>query len=251
VEERAAATVLAVPLGATEQHGPHLPLSTDTDLAVALAGRLAACRTGVLTTPVVAFGASGEHAGFPGTLSIGTDVLEQVLVELARSADAWAGVLFVSSHGGNAGPLSRAVDLLGREGRRVLAWSPAASVMEKVLDGRPVDAHAGLVETSVALALDPAAVRTDRMVPGETRPLPSLMTSLRRDGVRPVSPSGVLGDPTGASSALGLKLLDALTADLVRTFDRWAPVTVAGGRTAPDGGPPGQDAGVTPNRGTR
>jgi mycofactocin system creatininase family protein len=249
VEVLTATTVLAVPVGATEQHGPHLPLSIDTDLAVHLAGRLTACRPGVLATPAVAFGASGEHAGFPGTLSIGAEVLEQVLVELGRSADHWAGVLFVSAHGGNAGPLGRAVDLLGREGRQVLAWSPTASVMEKVLDGRPVDAHAGLVETSVALALDPATVRTDRMAPGQTRPLRSILAELRQAGVRPVSPTGVLGDPTGSSSALGLQLLDALTADLVGTFDRWAPVAVAGGRTAPDGGPPGQDTGVTPNRG--
>jgi mycofactocin system creatininase family protein len=244
VEGRATTTVLAVPVGATEQHGPHLPLSTDTDLAVHLAGRLAGHRPGVLATPAVAFGASGEHAGFPGTLSIGTEVLERVLVELGRSADAWAGVLFVSGHGGNAGPLARAVDLLDSEGRRVLAWSPTATVMGKVLDGRTVDAHAGLVETSLALALDPANVRVDLMAPGQTRPLRSLLPELRRAGVRPVSPTGVLGDPTGANATLGLGLLDALVADLVATFDRWAP-TRGVSRSA------GHDAGVTPTQGSR
>src|SRR5712671_2477486 len=78
--------LLAVPVGATEQHGPHLPLSTDTDLAVALCARLAAARPGVLAAPPVAYGASGEHQDFPGTLSIGSEAVELLLVELCRSA---------------------------------------------------------------------------------------------------------------------------------------------------------------------
>src|SRR5829696_8104302 len=104
----AAGRLLAVPLGSCEQHGPHLPLATDTLVAGALAFRLAAQRTDVVVAPAMPFGASGEHAGFPGTLSIGTDALESVLVELGRSADQFAGVVFVNGHGGNVDALSRA-----------------------------------------------------------------------------------------------------------------------------------------------
>ena len=87
VRERAAAgAVLVIPLGATEQHGPHLPLSTDTDIAVALCRGLAAARPSVLVAPPLPYGASGEHAGFAGTLSIGQDAAETVVVELGRSA---------------------------------------------------------------------------------------------------------------------------------------------------------------------
>lgn len=224
-ETRAATTVLAVPVGATEQHGPHLPLSTDTDIACGLATRLARCRPAVLVTAAVAFGASGEHAGFPGTLSVGAEVLQAVLVELGRSADRWAGVLFVSTHGGNTGAVHAAVDLLGREGRRALTWSPTVGVMERALGGRLVDAHAGLVETSLMLAIEPAAVQTDRVAAGDPRPLGVLLPELRRAGVRAASPSGVLGDPTGATAALGRELLDILTTDLVDTYDRWAAGT--------------------------
>src|SRR5690606_28300186 len=104
--------VLAVPLGSTEQHGPHLPLATDTLVAVALVEALALGRTDVVAAPALPYGASGEHAGFPGTLSIGQEALELLLLELARSADHFAGVVFVSGHGGNAAPLARAVATL-------------------------------------------------------------------------------------------------------------------------------------------
>src|SRR5262245_49371789 len=103
VAERAAAgAVLAVPLGSTEQHGPHLPLSTDTDIAVALCQRLASARPDVLIAPALAYGSSGEHDGFAGTLSIGQPAVERLVLELGRSATkTFRHVLFVSAHGGN------------------------------------------------------------------------------------------------------------------------------------------------------
>jgi mycofactocin precursor peptide peptidase len=207
-----AGRLLVVPVGSTEQHGPHLPLSTDTDVAVALATRLAARVDGVLVAPPVPYGSSGEHAGFPGTLSIGAAATELVLVELGRSAvpATVARMLLLSAHGGNAEPVSAAVRLLRSEGRDVRAWSPR-------WDG---DAHAGRTETSVQLALDPARVRPSTVV-GNTAPLAELLPALRAGGVRSVSPTGVLGDPTGASAAEGAALLDAATADLVAFVERW------------------------------
>lgn len=207
--DRAAHTVLAVPLGSTEQHGPHLPLSTDTDIAVELATRLAARRSYVLVAPALPYGSSGEHAGFTGTLSIGQAALEHVVVELVRSADAFAAVVLVSAHGGNAEPLQRAVAALRAEGRQVTVWLP------RVYD----DAHAGRSETSILLALDASRVRLDAAVAGTTAPLSDLMGALRASGVRAVSPTGVLGDPAGASSEEGSALLDELTADLVAMVD--------------------------------
>ncbi|HEY2430822.1 MAG TPA: mycofactocin biosynthesis peptidyl-dipeptidase MftE [Acidimicrobiales bacterium] len=207
------ATVLAVPLGATEQHGPHLPLATDTMVALALAERLAAARPHVCVAPALPYGSSGEHAAFPGTLSIGRDALEHVVVELARSADGFAGVVLVSGHGGNAVPLARAVETLRAEGRRVLAWSP-----------RPegADAHAGRSETSLVLALAPDAVGLSAAAPGDTRPLAEVAPLLRRRGVAAVSANGVLGDPTGASATEGHRLLEELVSDLTDAVDRWA-----------------------------
>lgn len=207
-----AGAVLAVPVGATEQHGPHLPLSQDTDLAVALCHRLAARRPDVVVAPALPYGASGEHEGFAGTLSIGCQALEEVVVELCRSATATFGaVVLVSAHGGNALPVSRACRRLAGEGRRILAWAPR-------WEG---DAHAGRVETSLALALHPEQVDLDRAEAGDRRPLAELLPLLRERSVRAVSPNGVLGDPAGASAAEGRRLLDGLARDLCAAVASW------------------------------
>lgn len=216
VAERAGRTVLIVPLGSTEQHGPHLPLSTDTDIAVALSERVAAAVPQVLVAPPIHYGSSGEHREFAGTLSIGRRALELLLVELCRSADAFAGVIFVSTHGGNRDAVDRAVELLRSEGRRVVRWSPS--------EGEPRDSHAGLGETSVQLALRPELVRQERIHGGNTNPLKELMPVLAIEGVGAVSPSGVLGDPTGSKATLGKDILDRWAEDLIEAVRReWKP----------------------------
>jgi creatinine amidohydrolase len=213
VARRAAAgAVLAVPLGATEQHGPHLPLSTDTDMAVALCRRLTAARPDVLIAPAVAYGSSGEHDGFAGTLSIGQAAVEQLVLELGRSATkTFRHVLFVSAHGGNAEPVDRAVEQLRSRSRDVTVFHPRW----------PGDPHAGHDETAFQLAVDPGRVRMDRAVVGDTRPLATLMPELRANGVRAVSASGILGDPTAATAADGVALLDELAAELIRYVATW------------------------------
>ncbi|GAA1228279.1 mycofactocin biosynthesis peptidyl-dipeptidase MftE [Prauserella halophila] len=198
-------SVLAVPLGATEQHGPHLPLDTDTAIAADLARRLAARVPDVVVAPAVPYGASGEHAGFPGTLSIGTRALEHLLVELGRSADRFRGVVFVNGHGGNTEALQAAVRLLHGEGRRVLAWAPS---------GPADDSHAGRTETSAMLRLRPDDVHLDVAVAGVTAPLPELLDALRGGGVGAVSSNGVLGDPANASAEEGRQLLETWADDL-------------------------------------
>jgi creatinine amidohydrolase len=213
-----AGAVLAVPLGSTEQHGPHLPLSTDSDLAVELTRRLASARADVVVAPAIAYGSSGEHAGFAGTLSIGQDALELLLVELGRSAcGTFARVLFVSAHGGNAMPVTRAARRLREESRDVLVWMPRWRG----------DAHAGKPETAMQLAIDPARVHMDRAEPGDTRPIIELMPLLRTHAIAAVSPNGVLGDPTGATAEAGRALLDRLAGDLLHAVDGWLGPVVA------------------------
>jgi mycofactocin system creatininase family protein len=206
--------ILAVPVGSCEQHGPHLPLDTDIRIATALAEGLADKydEGDVLVTPPLTISASGEHAGFPGTLTIGTEVFEQVVVELVRSADWSGGVVLVNGHGGNRVPVERAVRLLHGEGRKVLSWWP------RVPGG---DAHAGDTETSMMLAIAPDLVRMHRAEVGVTAPLGDLIDEIRAGGVRAVSRNGVLGDPLRASASAGRTILTRLAIDLVAAVDEW------------------------------
>lgn len=211
---RPAPPFLAVPLGATEQHGPHLPLGTDTTVAVELCGRLAAARTDIVVAPAIAYGSSGEHSGFPGTLSIGHRALELLVVELVRSADEFAGVILVNGHGGNLAPLRAAQRLLTEEGRTTLLWSPT---------GPADDTHAGHTETSAMLHLTPDRVAMQRARPGNTDPLPALIADLRSGGVRAVSPTGILGDPTHATAAAGAQILEHWAEHLLAAVNQRFP----------------------------
>jgi mycofactocin system creatininase family protein len=198
---------LLVPLGSLEQHGSHLPLDTDTRIAQALAERVAADNAGhVLVAPPVAYGASGEHEGFPGTISIGSTALRDLLIELVRSATrTFPRVVLVSGHGGNLDGVRNALRALRSESRDVVSWFAA------VPRG---DAHAGRTETSLMLALAPHLVRPAPWDAGPTTPLAELMPRLRSVGVAGVSRTGVLGEPAGATAAEGTQLLDKLAGQL-------------------------------------
>ncbi|MBE9375515.1 mycofactocin biosynthesis peptidyl-dipeptidase MftE [Saccharopolyspora sp. HNM0983] len=213
------APVLAVPLGATEQHGPHLPLGTDTAIATALCHRLAAAVADVLVAPAVPYGSSGEHAGFPGTVSIGQEAVELLVVELVRSLDDVAAAVLVNAHGGNRAPLHRAEQRLRSEGRPLLVWSPT---------GPADDSHAGHTETSVMLHLHPDQVSPERAETGATAPLPDLIEPLRNHGVRAVSSNGVLGDPTRATAAAGRRILDDWTASLTAAVGTFRATPLGG-----------------------
>lgn len=207
---------LIVPLGSTEQHGPHLPLDTDTRIASAVA-RVAAARLGGgwLLAPALSYGASGEHEGFAGTVSIGTEALRLLLVEFGRSACIWASrLVFVNGHGGNVEALAGAVGLLRAEGRDV-AWSSC------MVPG--ADAHAGHTETSVLLHISPEAVQIENVVPGNSAPLAELMPAMRAGGVAAVSAVGVLGDPTTATAVEGERYFADMVDGCARKLLAWTP----------------------------
>jgi creatinine amidohydrolase len=194
----------------------------DTDAAIAAAVAEAAAvllGPGVHVAPVLAYGSSGEHQEFPGTVSIGADALRHMLIELVRSLRCWADrVVFVNAHGGNVAALSSAVAQLRGEGHDV-AWVPCAT--------EDVDAHAGFTETSLMLHLRPRSVRPRRAEAGNTTPIGQLLPVLVEHGVRAVSPNGVLGDPKGATAREGLRLLKAMSVDVA--------VAVRGGRPSAHG----------------
>jgi creatinine amidohydrolase len=198
--------VLVVPVGSLEQHGPHLPLDTDTCIAEAVSEGVAARleQAGVATwvAPGLSYGSSGEHQAFAGTVSIGTDVLHDVVIELVRSARTWARrVVLVNGHGGNAQALTRAVATLRGQGHDV-TWEPCRT--------EAVDLHAGRTETSLMLHLRPRSVRWAAAAAGDLRPLAEILPAMIAGGVAAVSANGVLGDPAGATAAEGARVLAAM-----------------------------------------
>ncbi|WP_382306436.1 mycofactocin biosynthesis peptidyl-dipeptidase MftE [Herbiconiux sp. UC225_62] len=229
------ATVL-LPIGSTEQHGPHLPFDTDAVIARSVAGavgeRMLAGGEAVVVAPALAYGASGEHQSFPGTISIGHEALRFVLIELVRSLSTWAArIVIVNGHGGNVPTLASAVPQLRAENHRV-AWVPcAAAPVASTRDGDArgglglpaPDAHAGRIETSLLLHLAPTAVTLPLPGAGNTEPMSALLPLMAAGGVAAVSPSGILGDPTGASAAEGAALFDGMVADALRRVVADAP----------------------------
>jgi mycofactocin precursor peptide peptidase len=208
--------LVLLPLGSCEQHGPHLPPDTDSAVAETVAERTVALlgdAEDVLVAPTQPYGASGEHEGFPGTVSIGHTALHLLLVEIGRSMLRWADrLLVVNGHGGNVASVSGAVVRLRGEGRNV-AWWPCAP------DG--ADPHAGRAETSMLLRLRPEAVCLQRAVAGPTEPIERLLDRLIAESVRAVSESGVVGDPAGASAAEGEQLLEGMAARLAEDILAW------------------------------
>jgi mycofactocin system creatininase family protein len=212
---------VVIPVGSTEQHGPHLPLDTDTRIAAAVAHAAASNleATGypheLLLAPPVAYGASGEHEGFAGTVSIGTDALEHLLLEYGRSAGKWAGrLVFVNGHGGNLDALRASVTRLRDEARDAGWCSCTAS---------GGDAHAGHTETSVLLHISPETVSIDQWRAGNLTPLAELMPQMRRGGIAAVSEVGVLGDPTTATAADGARIFAGMVEACAVRIRRWTP----------------------------
>jgi mycofactocin system creatininase family protein len=199
------------PMGSTEQHGPHLPLGTDAWIAEHVAAELHRLRPRAGLAPVLTLGASGEHADFPGTLSIGTDALTNVIVELVRDASRWwPAVLVVNAHGGNLDATQRALLICREEGRRVAVVHLGRTGM---------DAHAGRSETSLMLHVEAEVVHLDRAQVGPAQPVVELLDRLREEGVRAVSPNGVLGNPEGASVGEGADLCAGLVEQATTAYD--------------------------------
>lgn len=207
--------LVLVPVGSTEQHGPHLPFDTDTTIATAVATEAALrlrATTSVRLAPALAIGSSGEHQSFAGTVSIGTEALRIVLIEMVRSLRTWSGpVLFVNAHGGNMQALGHAIDQMQHEGHPV-DWVACAT--------ENVDLHAGRTETSLMLHLRPDSVRLDQAVLGDTRSLHEILPLMMSGGVGAVSTNGVLGDPRGATASEGAALLTSMVDDAVAAAER-------------------------------
>ena len=230
-------TVVVVPTGAIEQHGPHLPLDTDAYLCsrvVEAAAERASPMGPVLVTPTACFGWSEHHMAFPGTMTLGPATFRQAVTEICVSL-ARHGLrrqLVVNGHGGNSALLAAVVQQLGFEvpvhAVAVDYWALAADVVADVRES-PLGGmgHACEFETSLMLHLRPESVRGDRIAREIAQPRyeSECFDLFERAGIRAhwktheVSRSGVMGAPDLATEEKGRRLFEACVQGLAALIE--------------------------------
>ncbi|WP_372480061.1 creatininase family protein [Halomicrobium sp. HM KBTZ05] len=205
-------TDLAVlPVGSTEQHGPHGPLGTDVLTAEAVAEAGAEAYDGeVVVAPAIPVGVAEEHRHFAGTLWVGEDTFRDYVGETIASlaSHGWDRVVVVNGHGGNVDALREICGRVTRDGTGYavpLTWFDAVDA--------PDMGHGGPVETSLLLATDPELVRSDRLEASAADAADSWGefehgVNLAYD-TEAFSENGTVGDPRAASADRGAALLDA------------------------------------------
>lgn len=222
-------TTAVLPLGSTEQHGPHLPFATDTWVAEALAARFAARVPEAVCLPVLALGCASEHMAFPGTLSLEPATLEAVVADLLVSLrrHGFERAFVFSAHGGNVSLLRRSLARWRALAAplAVTAFADHAAVASACADAAAgfgvapevAGHHAGELETSIVAALRAGAVRRDRLAPGHVRACDDPQSLFHPD-LRAHAPSGVVGDPRGADARRAETYLAAWVEVLVAAY---------------------------------
>jgi creatinine amidohydrolase len=240
--------VAVLPAGATEQHGPHLPLSVDRDLAEHVAARSLGClkpEQNVLVLPVLAITKSGEHDRHPGTLSLSAETLLAMLRDIGASV-ARAGVqrlVLLNGHGGNAAVL----DIAARDLRiahdmtvATCSWFGFAELDGAIpADALAVDLHAGDIETSAMLAARGSLVdmaKARNFVP-EIRAWQQVnrFTGLTGEPARPgwiiddLNENGACGDASAATVEKGERMLASAAANFALFLEEFSRFSLKGG----------------------
>jgi creatinine amidohydrolase len=228
-------TGIVIPLGAVEQHGPHLPLSADADRAIALAMRVARRLGDSLVAPALRTGCSELHMGYAGTVSLRPETLEAVCTDYVTSLarHGFRDILFLSGHGGNFRPLQQMLPRLRAAAQAIAAEcrvdaytdlveliSVARWVVEEETGmGSRVGGHADIAESSEMLYLRPEFVQPELAEEGTVGEFDAMeLERIMARGFRAVTRNGVLGDARGLKAELGEKLLDATARVIAREF---------------------------------
>ena len=213
-------TVLIM-LGSIEQHGPHLPLGTDTYISDALGERIAEKLDFALLAPTIRPGVSAHHMDFPGTISISPRLLMDLVREYCEALDkhGFEYIVLIPFHGGNFDPVKTAAPEIARdmENAKIITIADLEkqlilmneAMREAGIDYEEPVIHSGASETSVMLSIKKKLVNMDRMEKGHEGPVP--VSLLFSKGLRYFTENGVLGDPTKGNSKAGDYILENLS----------------------------------------
>jgi creatinine amidohydrolase/Fe(II)-dependent formamide hydrolase-like protein len=223
--------VALLPVGAIEQHGPHLPLDTDAFDADWLARRVAEACTPPrpIVLPLVAYGVSYHHQDFAGTISVSPETQARLIYEIGMAA-ARCGItklVIVNGHGGNAPALHLAAQMINRDAHifTCVDTGETSDVDLSQLSDTPNDVHAGEIETSTTLAVRPHLVKMDQAPRWVPRFSSRFLDFTSRPNVgwyaytKRISPTGVMGDATKATAAKGEAMWAAMTRRLVELVE--------------------------------
>jgi creatinine amidohydrolase len=223
-----------LPIGATEQHGRHLPIGTDAMIASAICHQ-ASARTGVAVLPTLSYTSSQGHTEkWPGTFALSPRLLIETIVELSRwlRASGFRKLLLVNAHGGNVGPLRVAVDEIRvRGGLQVglISWFDLSPEISATVYSDGADVHANDAETSLLLHLHPETVDVGAIEDDADRTAGRVFTYT----VAQLSRDGVTGFPSRATAAKGSQLFGAVVEALA------ARIVAARAEEPPSLGPSG------------
>ncbi|MCM5552949.1 creatininase family protein [Pleomorphomonas sp. NRK KF1] len=205
-----------LPVGALEQHGYHLPLTVDTDLASGVARGIADA-LGALLLPAIAYGDAWNNSGFLGTISLKPETLKAIVLDIGRELRRMGVPVMVTLNGhfGNREPIALAARILQGEGLKVvhLDYPGLEALAAEICDSPPAGPgffHADEVETSMMLALRPDSVRMEKAV-AEYPVFPATF------GIEPMqlsafNQSGVFGDPCPSTADKGRRLIGGIVA---------------------------------------
>ena len=231
--------IALLPVGAIEQHGPHLPLDTDwwdaDHMCREVAKRCAAPRPLVL--PGIPYGVSYHHQDFPGTITVGPDTLARMVYEIGMSAarNGITKLIIVNGHGGNMPTLQYAAQMINRDAHIFTCVETGETSDADVarLSETKADVHAGEIETSTSLATRPELVdvtRLERFVPRFSSRYLDFTSAYGVEWyahTSRISPTGVLGDPTKASAQKGREMWEVMISHLAEFVEILKPLSLA------------------------
>ncbi|MFW9924358.1 MAG: creatininase family protein [Candidatus Thorarchaeota archaeon] len=222
-----------VAIGSMEQHGPHLPIKTDTLIGEALVVNIAKKMGNTLVGPTISMGCSAHHLAFQGTISLQSETLKAIISDYTDSLikHGFKKIVFIPSHGGNFSTVEEIVEILQAKysQTKIIGFTDLFKFLEilqtasskKGISTEEAGAHAGENETSLILALNENLVQKNRIAPGYMGPFgENESVIIFKEGMKKLTENGILGDPSKASLEKGQFYLELLTDDIIKEIKK-------------------------------
>ncbi len=219
---------IIIAVGSIEQHGPQLPIITDSLIGEYIVTEITKKLGKALQGPTIRFGCSSHHMCFPGTISLKPETLKAIISDYTVSMvqHGFQNIIFIPSHGGNFTTIKEIIEKLQKQhpDKKILGYTDLYTYIDKLMQfsleeditKEESGAHAGELETSIVLYLNSELVKKERFAPGYVGSFGELEGDLiLKNNIKALSEIGILGDPTKATAIKGQKYLEKTAEFLV------------------------------------